>query len=189
MNYINLERISILSEADKSVALYQKIIKLSEEAGEISDANDITESPTDIKEIVEETCDTINVAVDIINTINRIESEDRKLGVGDWSIVMNIFDDKDVSSWSIDIIINKINSEVGKCSQSFLRVDGAKNVSKTAGMGYGNIVHSVNTVLNLCDTLIKHIIKSDNEITEDFVVKMFNKKLDKWQTKTEKYKD
>lgn len=184
MNYINFEKINSLSKADNSVAMYQKIIKLSEEAGEISDALDTWNKPLDIKEVVEETCDTINVAVDIINALNA----NNEIGEDTYQIDMDTSGMFAKETYSLREFVNRINSEVGKCSQNFLRFDGSKNVSKSGVDGKHALSIQVNNVIKWCDITIKAIEANYVDITEDFIVEMFNKKLDKWQAKTEKYK-
>ena len=69
-----------LSEFDKDVKLYAKIMKLQEEAGEVSQEflkfenhNNASKSATgDIKTLIEETCDVINVSVDILISLSRL---------------------------------------------------------------------------------------------------------------------
>lgn len=177
--YIDFERIELLGKGDKTVALYQKMIKLSEEAGEISDAVD----NFDIKEIVEELCDTINVAVDVVNAINAINTDTEA-----YNIDTTVIDFPDSYKLSEIELVNRINSEVGKCSQAFLRLDGSKNVSKSAGNGESNLVNQVNEVIKWCNSTIILIEKTHDDISEDFVVEMFSRKLDKWETKQNKYK-
>jgi NTP pyrophosphatase (non-canonical NTP hydrolase) len=80
-SYIDINRIHRLSEGDKSVPMYQKIIKLGEEAGEVAAAfleydgakNVSASSSTEEKVmgVLEECCDTINVSMDIINALTR----------------------------------------------------------------------------------------------------------------------
>ncbi len=178
--YIDIERIVGLSKGDESVALYQKIIKLSEEAGEISDAVDNFE----IKEVVEELCDTINVAVDIINALNSTND----FGDDIYQIDSTIIDVPSNYELSEIEFVNRINSEVGKCSQAFLRLDGSKNVSKSAGDGKLALLKQVNEVIRWCDTTIQLIENHYDSISEDFIVEMFSKKLNKWEAKQLKYK-
>lgn len=79
-DYINFEKLEELSELDDDVQLYQKVIKLQEEAGELAQAflaydGSKNASKSGIKIIegmIEEACDVTNVILDIIN---KIESE------------------------------------------------------------------------------------------------------------------
>ena len=84
-NYIDLERIEGLSEKDKKIELAHKAIKLSEETGEFSQAmlkflgsKNVSKSAdsNNIRSLVlEELCDTINVAADLINAIGFTDEE------------------------------------------------------------------------------------------------------------------
>ena len=184
-NYINIERITKLSKVDAKVPLYQKIIKLSEEAGEISDALDIMANEIDIINVVEEACDTINVAVDIINVLNSSNE------FGENLYHINMTNDilfNNVKAFSIFQLVNRISSEVGKSSQAFLRFDGAKNVSKSAVEGKEALLKQINNVIIWCDIVIRQIEKEYVGVTPDFIVKLFNSKLDKWESKQNKYK-
>lgn len=77
---MDFELLSKLSELDKDVKLYAKIMKLQEEAGEVSQEflkfenhNNASKSATgDIKTLIEETCDVINVSVDILISLSRL---------------------------------------------------------------------------------------------------------------------
>jgi len=76
-DYIDEERVHYLSIADKDVPLYQKIIKLQEESGELAQAflkydgakNTSVSASGSAFDIIEETCDVINVAMDIMNAV------------------------------------------------------------------------------------------------------------------------
>jgi len=85
---INEKRIRKLTEVDIDVPIYQKVIKLGEESGEVAQAfleldgakNVSASASTEdkIMEVIEECGDTINVALDIIfalQTHNHINSE------------------------------------------------------------------------------------------------------------------
>jgi len=184
-NYINIERIVVLSKVDSTVPLYQKVIKLSEEAGEISDALDIMANEIDIINVVEEACDIINVAVDIINVLNSSNTIEESL------YHINTTDDilfNKVKAFSIFQLANRISSEVGKSSQAFLRFDGAKNVSKSADEGKAALLKQINNVIVWCDIIIRQIEEEYIGVTPDFIVKLFNSKLDKWESKQNKYK-
>ena len=84
-NYINYKRITELSEIDKDVDIREKSMKLSEECGEFQQAilkfvgaKNVSKSADngDIREnVLEELCDTINIAVDIINTMGFTDEE------------------------------------------------------------------------------------------------------------------
>ena len=77
IDYIDFKRLETLSDGDTDVRLYQKIIKLSEEVGELSQeflAYDISENRSksasgSVINVMEETCDVINVAMDILNKL------------------------------------------------------------------------------------------------------------------------
>ena len=81
-NFIDYEKLERLSEADKNVPLYKKIIKLQEEAGEVAQeflayddkqcgikTNSSKSAAGTIEAVIEETCDVINVAIDILNAL------------------------------------------------------------------------------------------------------------------------
>ena len=80
MKNLNLELFKQLSANDVHVPLYKKIIKLQEEAGEVAQeflayddkkngirTNSSKSAKGTLESIIEETCDTINVAIDILN--------------------------------------------------------------------------------------------------------------------------
>ena len=81
-NFIDYDKLEKLSQADKDVPFYKKIIKLQEEAGEVAQeflawddkqngikTNSSKSAEGTIEAVIEETCDTINVAIDILNFI------------------------------------------------------------------------------------------------------------------------
>jgi NTP pyrophosphatase (non-canonical NTP hydrolase) len=78
-NYIDTERIQRLSDVDKDVPIYQKVIKLSEESGELSQAflkfdkakNTSASAGGKVEDVLEEACDVLNVTIDIINALTR----------------------------------------------------------------------------------------------------------------------
>ena len=87
-NFIDYEKLQRLSEADKDVALYKKIIKLQEECGEVAQeflsyddklngikTNSSKSAEGTIEAVIEETCDVINVAIDILNAIEMKQPE------------------------------------------------------------------------------------------------------------------
>lgn len=97
MKVINEKRIKKLTKGDMEVPIYQKIIKLGEESGEVSQAfleldgakNVSASASTEDKvmEVIEECGDTINVALDIIFALQKqhdINQED----------IRNLFDSK-----------------------------------------------------------------------------------------------
>ena len=82
---MDFELLSKLSEFDKDVKLYAKIMKLQEEAGEVAQeflayddklngirTNSSKSAEGTLESILEETCDTINVAIDILNYIEML---------------------------------------------------------------------------------------------------------------------
>ena len=83
INYIDYERICSLGEGDYSVSMSNKIIKLSEEAGELSQSylkyagsdNASASAEGSPLEVIEEAGDVINVSLDIINSIVRKHPE------------------------------------------------------------------------------------------------------------------
>lgn len=81
-NFIDYEKLQKLSEADKDVPLYKKVMKLQEEAGEVAQeflawddkitgikTNSSKSAQGTIEAVIEETCDVINVAIDVLNAI------------------------------------------------------------------------------------------------------------------------
>jgi NTP pyrophosphatase (non-canonical NTP hydrolase) len=84
-NYIDFERVEMLSAHDTNsgIILANKIIKLGEETGEVSQAYlqfvgsaNVSKSASG-SDLIEECMDVINVAMDIINAIG-ISDEDAK---------------------------------------------------------------------------------------------------------------
>ena len=81
-NFIDYEKLQKLSEADKNVPLYKKIIKLQEECGEVSQeflawddkqngikTNSSKSAQGTIEAVIEEVCDATNICIDILNFI------------------------------------------------------------------------------------------------------------------------
>ena len=77
IDYIDTKRIEKLSKNDGGVPLYQKIIKLSEETGELAQAflkydgskNTSASAKGRVEDVLEEGCDVLNVTIDIINAL------------------------------------------------------------------------------------------------------------------------
>jgi NTP pyrophosphatase (non-canonical NTP hydrolase) len=86
-NYVNYDRIANLSVSDNEVPLVNKALKLSEEVGEFSQAmlkhlgsKNVSASAGNKKEnVLEELCDVINIAVDIINAMGFTDEETSKM--------------------------------------------------------------------------------------------------------------
>ena len=114
MKYIDEERVKRLSINDNST-LYQRIIKVSEESGELSQAflkYDKSEGASasatgSVEAIIEEACDVINCAMDVINfilkDIDGIEDKD--------NLVLNIFNTK-LDKWEAKQAIVRIKKEL-----------------------------------------------------------------------------
>ena len=81
-NFIDFEKLQRLSEADKDVPLYKKVMKLHEEAGEVAQeflawddkitgvkTNSSKSAQGTIEAVIEEVCDVLNVAIDVLNAI------------------------------------------------------------------------------------------------------------------------
>ena len=81
-NFIDYEKLQRLSEADKDVPLYKKVMKLQEEAGEVAQeflawddkitcvkTNSSKSAQGTIEAVIEEVCDATNVCIDILNAI------------------------------------------------------------------------------------------------------------------------
>lgn len=81
-NFIDFEKLQRLSEADKDVPLYKKIIKLQEECGEVAQeflawddkqkgikTNSSKSAQGTIEAVIEEICDATNICIDILNFI------------------------------------------------------------------------------------------------------------------------
>lgn len=84
-DYINYGRVSKLSAIDKHVDFSSKALKLSEETGEVSQAvlkylgsKNVSKS-ADVEDpkmlVLEELCDVLNVAVDMINALEVTEED------------------------------------------------------------------------------------------------------------------
>lgn len=81
-NFIDYEKLQKLSEADKDIPLYKKVMKLQEEAGEVAQeflawddkqngtkTNSSKSAQGTIEAVIEEVCDTTNICIDILNFI------------------------------------------------------------------------------------------------------------------------
>lgn len=76
-DFIDFNKLEELSKKDSGVPLYQKVIKLQEEAGELAQAflaydgagNASKSGERAITGMIEEACDVTNVIMDIINCI------------------------------------------------------------------------------------------------------------------------
>jgi NTP pyrophosphatase (non-canonical NTP hydrolase) len=81
-DFIDYKKLEKLSEADKDVPLYKKIIKLQEECGEVAQeflawddkqngikTNSSKSAAGTIEAVIEEVCDATNVCIDILNAI------------------------------------------------------------------------------------------------------------------------
>lgn len=86
MKKLDLELLHKLSVLDKNVPLYKKIIKLQEEVGELSQeflayddkqigirTNSSKSAKGTLETVIEETCDVINVAIDILNALEMLQ--------------------------------------------------------------------------------------------------------------------
>ena len=82
MKKLDLELLQRLSILDKDVPFYKKLIKLQEEVGELSQeflayddkqlgirTNSSKSAKGTLETVIEETCDVINVAIDLLNAI------------------------------------------------------------------------------------------------------------------------
>jgi len=86
-NYINYDRIELLTTLDSDIPLVNKALKLSEEVGEFSQvmlkhigSKNVSASAGDNKEdVLEELCDIINISVDIINAMGFTDEEASKM--------------------------------------------------------------------------------------------------------------
>ena len=177
--YISIEtinKIERLSKGDAEVPIYQKIIKLGEESGEIAEAFvDMEQHKIDsVKEVVEECCDVMNVAIDIMNYY------DVELDLDEMYAI-----EATKSYHHLNIL--KLISESGKVSQYFLRLDGAKNVSKSADSGVESLTNQVIKVVYCAHTVIVNMV--DNyKLEAEFPKEIFAKKLNKWEAKQNAYK-
>jgi len=79
MQLVNEKRTRAISALDKTLPLYQKVLKVSEESGELSQAflamdksknvSKSAHSDTPELKVMEEACDVINCALDVIYSI------------------------------------------------------------------------------------------------------------------------
>lgn len=112
-DFIDYEKLERLSEADKNVPLYKKIIKLQEETGEVAQeflalddringvrTNSSKSATGTIEAVIEEVCDTINVAIDILNTL---EMQNPELS----GYIANRFQEK-LDKWESKILANNL---------------------------------------------------------------------------------
>jgi NTP pyrophosphatase (non-canonical NTP hydrolase) len=87
-NYVDEERIEKLSKNDFNIPAYQGVIKLQEETGELAQAflkydksrnvSKSADSENPVLDVLEESCDVINVAMDLINKLIH-ENPDKNL--------------------------------------------------------------------------------------------------------------
>ena len=81
-NFIDYKKLQRLSEADKNVPLYKKVMKLQEECGEVAQeflawddkqngikTNSSKSAQGTIEAVIEEVCDATNICIDILNFI------------------------------------------------------------------------------------------------------------------------
>jgi len=120
-NFIDYDKLERLSEADKNVQLYKKIIKLQEECGEVAQeflsyddklngikTNSSKSAQGTIESVIEETCDVINVAIDVLNAI---EIKHPELA----EYITRRFQEK-LDKWESKIIGNKFLDEYKRVS-------------------------------------------------------------------------
>jgi NTP pyrophosphatase (non-canonical NTP hydrolase) len=83
-NYINWEKVELLSQIDAGVSIDDKAHKLGEEYGEFlqallkyKGANNVSASANGYEKehLLEELCDTMNVALDIVNSLGFSQKE------------------------------------------------------------------------------------------------------------------
>lgn len=183
--YINIQRVSRLSDGDEAVPLYQKVIKLGEEAGEVSEAfmkMSVNDSDENVAEVVEECCDVINVAIDLINAGNKTKGPDETL----YKIDKDDIYYQDICDSSLNVAILYLSSEAGKVSQKFLKLSKAKNVSKSAEGNVDDFMKQTFKVIQASHQVIRKI-NSNYFLHNDFVRDMFERKLDKWEKKQSEY--
>ena len=85
LDLIPYQKLENLSRDDRHIPLYQKVIKLGEESGEVfkafleyDNADNVSKSADvdkPVMAVLEECCDTINCAMDIINTLTDYDIE------------------------------------------------------------------------------------------------------------------
>jgi len=83
-NFINYEEVERIGVYNKSLPMANRVIKLSEETGELSQAclrfinsKNVSKSAgmNAREEMLEEACDVVNVAIDIINNLGFTDKE------------------------------------------------------------------------------------------------------------------
>jgi NTP pyrophosphatase (non-canonical NTP hydrolase) len=115
-NFIDYKKLQKLSESDKNVPLYKKIIKLQEECGEVAQeflawddkqngikTNSSKSAQGTIEAVIEEVCDVTNVCIDILNFI-----EMKYPGKSEY--IAKRFQEK-LDKWETKIEANKFISE------------------------------------------------------------------------------
>ncbi len=120
-NFIDYEKLQRLSEADKGVPLYKKIIKLQEEVGEVAQeflayddkqngikTNSSKSAEGTIEAVIEEVCDATNVCIDLLNAIEMKHPELAEY-------IEKRFQEK-LDKWESKIIGNKILEEYKNAS-------------------------------------------------------------------------
>lgn len=88
-NFIDYELLERLSESDESIDVAMKLIKLQEEVGELAQAflahskcnnsSKSAKSKNTKLNILEESCDVLNVTIDIINAYKFTDKESKKM--------------------------------------------------------------------------------------------------------------
>ena len=86
---------------------------------------------------------------------------------------------------SLDDKAHKLGEEYGEFLQALLKYKGANNVSKSAdGATKEHLLEELCDVMNIAIDIIDYLGFTDEE-----AAKMFDKKLNKWASKAEKYSD
>lgn len=86
---------------------------------------------------------------------------------------------------SIDDKAHKLGEEYGEFLQALLKYKGANNVSKSAdGVSKENLLEELCDVMNIAIDIIDYL-----GFTQEEAAAMFEKKLNKWEAKAEKYAD
>lgn len=79
----------------------------------------------------------------------------------------------------------KLQEEVGEAAQAYLGWKGAKNASASASGDIMELVEEICDTINVSINILNHLETQYNVPSED-IKKMFQSKLDKWESKTGK---
>ena len=82
--------------------------------------------------------------------------------------------------------IIKLGEESGKVAQAFLELDGAKNVSASAEDKIMEVIEECGDTIKAALDII-FALQTHNHINSEYIRKLFDSKLDRWERKQNNY--